>query len=181
MRTDLNAIPKEAKDWSIVTEEGCAECGYSPHPLQDTGSRLRHTALAWRGVLSSPNAPKRPVPQVWSPLEYAAHARDMCRLACKRVELMLTETAPTFSNWDQDEQAVINDYLNSDRLAISTDLDRQLELAARTFDDIPVNSWGRSGIRGDGKVFTVESFASFVLHEVEHHLQDAEQGLREDI
>ena len=179
--TDLNAIPNETKDWSIVSEEGCTECGYSPHPGQDTGSRLRHTARAWREVLSNPSAPQRRVPQVWSPLEYAAHARDMCRLACERVELMLTETAPTFSNWDQDEQAVINGYLDSDRLVISTDLDRQLELAARTFDEVPARSWDRSGFRGDGKVFTVESFACFVLHEVEHHLQDAKQGLREDI
>lgn len=179
--TDLNAIPNETKDWSIVTEKGCGECGYTPHLGQDTGSRLRHTALAWREVLSNPSAPRRPVPQVWSPLEYAAHARDMCRLASERVELMLTETAPTFSNWDQDEQAVINDYLNSDRFVISTDLDRQLEFAARTFEAVPAVSWNRSGLRGDGKVFTVESFASFVLHEVEHHLQDAEQGLCQSI
>lgn len=99
----------------------------------------------------------------------------------RAVELMLTETAPTFSNWDQDEQAVINNYLNSDRFVISIDLDSQLERAARTFDDVPASSWNRSGFRGDGKAFTVESFASFVLHEVEHHLQDAEQGLRHNI
>jgi hypothetical protein len=178
--TDLNTIPKETKDWSTVTEEGCTECGYSPHSGQDTGNRLRHAALAWREVLSSPKASQRPVPQVWSPLEYAVHARDMCRLACERVDLMLMETAPTFSNWDQDEQAVINNYLNSDRLAIATDLDRQLELAACAFDEVPASSWNRSGFRGDGKVFTVASFASFVLHEVEHHLQDAERGLRRD-
>ncbi|MHA7304266.1 DinB family protein [Arthrobacter sp. TMN-49] len=177
----LNEIPKETKDWSNVTEEGCTECGYSPHSCLETGSRLRRTALAWREVLSNPSAPQRPLPQVWSPLEYAAHARDMCRLACERVELMLREIAPVFSNWDQDEQAVFNNYLNADRLAISTDLDRQLELAARTFEDVPVSSWNRSGFRGDGKAFTVESFASFVLHEVEHHLQDAEQGLRQNI
>jgi hypothetical protein len=178
--TDLNTIPKETKDWSTVTEEGCTECGYSPHSGQDTGNRLRHTALAWREVLSNPHASLRPVPQRWSPLEYAAHARDMCRLACERVDLMLMETAPTFSNWDQDEQAVVNNYLNSDSIAIATDLGRQLELAACAFDEVPASSWNRSGFRGDGKVFTVASFAAFVLHEVEHHLQDAERGLRRD-
>jgi len=90
---------------------------------------------------------------------------------------MLTKSAPAFSNWDQDEQADINDYLNSDRLGISADLARQLERAARTFDKVPASSWDRSGIRSDGTLFTVQSFSSFVLHEVEHHLQDAEQGL----
>lgn len=179
--TDLNTIPTETKDWSIVTEVGCTGCGYTPLPGQDIGSRLRHTVLAWREVLSIPSASLRPVPQVWSPLEYAAHARDMCKLACERVELMLTETVPTFSNWDQDEQAVVNDYLHSDRRAISTDLDRQLELAALTFESVPADSWNRLGLRGDGKVFTVESFACFVLHEVEHHLQDAQQGLDNSI
>lgn len=56
---------------------------------------------------------------------------------------------------------------------------RLLELSL-TFDEVPVSSWERSGLRGDGRVFTVQSFASFVLHEVEHHLQDAKQGLRKD-
>ena len=179
--TNLNAIPKETKDWSFVAEEGCSECGYSPQSGQETGSGLRLTATLWKEVLSNPNASHRPLPQVWSPLEYAAHARDMCRLACERVELMLTETAPTFSNWDQDEQADINGYLNADRLVILADLERQLELAALTFDEVPVSSWERSGLRGDGRVFTVQSFASFVLHEVEHHLLDAKQGLCKDI
>lgn len=174
---NLNAIRKETKDWSFVAEEGCSECGYSPRSGQETGNGLRLTVSTWKEVLSNRKASQRPGPQVWSPLEYAAHVRDMCRLACERVELMLTETAPTFSNWDQDEQAEINDYLNSDRFAISADLERHLELAARTFDEVPVSSWDRSGLRGDGKVFTVQSFSSFVLHEVEHHLQDAEQGL----
>ncbi|MFF3038134.1 MULTISPECIES: DinB family protein [Arthrobacter] len=176
--TNLNAIPKETKDWSFVADQGCSECGYSPHFGPETGGRLRHTATAWKELLSHPPASQRPVPQVWSPLEYAAHVRDMCRLACERVGLMLAESVPTFSNWDQDEQAEINDYLNSDRLALSADLESQLELAARVFDQVPDNSWDRAGLRGDGKEFTVQSFSSFVLHEVEHHLQDAKEGLR---
>jgi hypothetical protein len=179
--TDLTAIPKETKDWSAVAEKGCSECGYSPPPGMETARRLRQTALSWREVLTNSKASQRPNPLVWSPLEYAAHARDMCRLACERVELMLSEDAPTFSNWDQDEQAVINNYLAADLREISADLERELELAARTFERVPASGWGRSGLRGDGAVFTVESFAHFVLHEVEHHLQDAQQGCRQDI
>ncbi|MCO1337809.1 hypothetical protein BJH93_02725 [Kocuria polaris] len=175
---DSSAIAGETKDWSIVTIEGCIECGYSPHAGPTTGSRLRRTARSWHEVMGHPRVAQRPEPHVWSPLEYAAHTRDMCRLACERVALMLTRTAPTFSNWDQDEEAVINDYAHADPLIISADLGRQLERAARTFDDVPANSWSRSGFRGDGKAFTVETFASFVLHEIEHHLQDAEEGLR---
>lgn len=121
------------------------------------------------------------MPQVWSPLEYAAHVRDMCRLAGERVELMLAETDPTFSNWDQDGQAIINDYLNADKIFIAADLDRELEFAARAFDGVPASSWDRRGFRGDGKLFTVESFASFVLHEVEHHLLDANQRVDQAI
>ena len=89
---------------------------------------------------------------------------------------MLTESMPTFSNWDQEEQAEINDYLNSDRPALSADLERQLERVARIFDAVPASSWERAGVRSDGKVFTVQSFSSFVLHEVERHLH-ATEGL----
>lgn len=31
--------------------------------------------------------------------------------------------------------------------------------------------WARTGRRGDGKDFTVASFAAYFLHDVEHHLR----------
>ena len=113
-------IPAETRDWSYVTESGCTECGYAPHRNEHTSSRLRATASQWQAVLGDPGAAQRPNAQTWSPIEYAAHVRDMCRLACERVELMLSESAPVFSNWDQDEQAVINDYLHADAGYIAT-------------------------------------------------------------
>lgn len=101
----------------------------------------------------------------------------MCRLAGERVQLILAEESPTFSNWDQDEQAAINDYMNADTAVIAEDLARQLERAARAFDHVPDGSWNRAGVRGDGKEFTGETFAHFTVYEIEHHLQDAQQGL----
>ncbi len=37
---------------------------------------------------------------------------------------------------------------------------------------VPDDGWGRSGLRGDGSTFTVESFTRYLLHDVVHHLTD---------
>ncbi len=70
----------------------------------------------------------RPAPAVWSPLEYACHVRDVFDLACVRVELMLTEDAPRFANWDQDATAIDDDYPSQDPQAVA---DQLVEQASR--------------------------------------------------
>lgn len=179
--TDPVAAAKETKDWAPVAEQGCDECGCLPVPGPQIGDRLRQTTGSWGQVLHSAQAARRPEPQVWSPVEYAAHVRDMCRLAVERVQLMLQEDTPTFSNWDQDERAVTHDYFHASPTEISSDLEHHLRLAAHTFDAVAAGDWTRPGLRGDGRAFTVSTFASFVLHEVEHHLQDARRGVGHSI
>ena len=69
-----------------------------------------------------PDAGRRPTPSTWSPLEYACHVRDVCRLFEQRLELMLTQDAPTFDNWDQDETAVADRYGEQDPATVAGEL-----------------------------------------------------------
>ena len=89
------------KDWTFVLDRICPECGFSP-PTSTPATwphscmpRPRPGRRCWW-----PDAGVRPAPQVWSPLEYACHVRDLLGVFAARVELMLTEDLPTFENWD---------------------------------------------------------------------------------
>ena len=53
------------------------------------------------------------------PLEYGAHVRDVHRKMAERLELMLTEDAPTFPNWDQDATAVEDRYGEQDPATVA--------------------------------------------------------------
>ena len=80
-------------------------------------------AAAWREVLARPDAAVRPRPDVWSPLEYACHVRDVFRLYDERLALMLAEDHPRFANWDQDETAVTDRYGAQDPARVADELD----------------------------------------------------------
>ena len=86
---------------------------------------------------------------------------------------MLTQTDPTFANWDQDETALDDAYETQDpavgrgRAACGGDRHRRPVRRAS-----PATSGRGAGIRSDGAHFTVESFARYVVHDVTHHLVD---------
>ena len=45
-------------------------------------------------------------------------------------------------------------------------------LFADRFDGVESSQWSRPGTRSDGAIFTVESFAHYVIHDPIHHLVD---------
>ena len=68
--------------------------------------RLRQRQRLAAGAGADPASRDRPAPDVWSPLEYACHVRDVHRVFAERVRLMLAEDDPLFDDWDQDAAAV---------------------------------------------------------------------------
>lgn len=166
------AIEPETKDWTFVIESGCSQCGYTPHDVAYTGERLRAVIPVWQDVLTRPRATERPAPKVWSPVEYACHVRDVCRIFRGRLELMLAEDDPTFANWDQDAAAVESDYFHQHPATVAAEFDIEATATAAAFDAVTADEWARRGLRSDGSEFTVETFARYFLHDVEHHAAD---------
>jgi hypothetical protein len=161
---DVNPEP-DNKDWTWVLDEQCPECGF------DTRSPDR-AALAgltdvigqrWAEVMTMASAPTtRPAPTVWSPLEYACHVRDVFDLASVRVALMLAE----------DATALEDDYAAQDPTTVTDQLVHQASRFAAVVAGVPDDAWSRTGLRGDGAAFTVESFVRYLLHDPVHHLTD---------
>ena len=168
-------IAPDTKDWTWVLEERCPECGFdSRSPRRDELAALAATVgVRWSTVLpGSADPARRPSPEVWSPLEYACHVRDVSALATYRVNLMLDEDDPLFANWDQDATAIDEHYDVQDPVTVNHELtDRSREFAER-LASVPNDAWDRPGRRGDGARFTIDSFARYLLHDPIHHLTD---------
>lgn len=167
-------IVPDTKNWTWVLERPCPECGFDASGVPATAVRrsIRENAAAWPAVLRRSNVRERPDDSTWSPLEYAAHVRDVFRVFAYRLELMLTEHDPLFPNWDQDKTAIDDDYAGQDPETVSRELAAAAETLAAGFDAVDGEQWTRSGRRSDGVVFTVESLARYLIHDPVHHLWD---------
>ena len=130
-------------------------------------------AAGWQDVLGPARRPReRPQPDVWSPLEYACHVRDVFRLYDERLGLMLDEDEPHFANWDQDETAVAERYDEQDPADRRRRARRPRPSRRRRFAAVDGEQWAPHGRRSDGARFTVDTFARYFIHDPVHHLHD---------
>ena len=167
-------IEPDDKDWTWVLQQACDDCGFDARTVagRQVAAGLRANAARWPMVLERADVRTRPAPQVWSPLEYGCHVRDVCRLFESRLGLLRSQVDPVFENWDQDATAVADAYGGQDPAAVSRELSAAAESAAAAFDAVADDDWQRTGRRSNGSVFTVETLGQYFLHDLTHHLHD---------
>jgi len=174
-----------AKNWLWAATQVCPQCGMDPSsiPTGDLSARLRTAAGAWRALLGRGDivAQRPPAAEdtevMWSALEYGAHVRDASRVLLDRLTLMLKKDNPTFPDWDQDQAALDGSYQDDDPAKVAFHLASNVGKAADIVDRIRADRWARTGTRSDGAEFTVETCVYYLLHEIIHHLHDAETGI----
>lgn len=166
------AIEPDTKDWTWVLERPCLECGYDGALVAaaDVASRVRATVPVYRRALADPDSAVRTRDDRWSILKYACHVRDVHRLYDYRLGLMLELDDPLFPNWDQDESS--EGYAAQDPALVAEELAEAAEEIADAFDGVEPDQWRRTGRRSDGKAFTIDTFARYYLHDIEHHAWD---------
>ncbi|PPH17682.1 MULTISPECIES: DinB family protein [unclassified Rathayibacter] len=169
-------ITPDTKDWTWVLERPCLECGFDASLVDadEVAELIRENAAAWPYVLDRDDAAGRPDDETWSPLEYAAHVRDVHRVYRTRVQLMLAGDDPLYPNWDQDVTAVEERYDQQDPATVGRELVEAAERIAEVFDSVAGAQWQRRGRRSDGAAFTVDTIARYYLHDVQHHLHDVQ-------
>ena len=167
-------IIPDTKNWTWVLEAPCPDCGYDAATITatDVPDLIRANAAAWPAVLQRTDVAVRPNDSTWSPLEYAAHVRDVFRIFDTRLALMLEQDEPEFENWDQDATAVAERYGEQDPATVSAELTEAASVLAAAFDAVPDDAWQRRGLRGDGAAFTTETLAKYFIHDPVHHLWD---------
>lgn len=158
-----------------MLDRPCPDCGADVGGLTVTeiAALNRANAAGWHTLLTSGgDVTVRPRDDVWSPLEYAAHVRDVFKLFVVRLELMLSEDNPEFANWNPNETAEAERYDLQDPLAVADELVQAAHTLADRFESLTPDQLERPGRRSDGAVFSVLSFARYEIHDPLHHLWD---------
>lgn len=175
---DGDGILPDTKNWTWVLERACPECGLDTTHVRfaELPALIRDNAAAWPTVLERTDVRVRPDAQTWSPLEYAAHVRDVFRIFSVRLQLVLDEDDPAFANWDQDATAVEERYGEQEPAVVSAELVAAATALAEAFERVPAEALGRTGLRSDGARFTTETLGRYFIHDPVHHLWDVTHG-----
>lgn len=167
-------ITPDNKNWTWVLERHCDDCGFdaSAFDVAETARALRDQDVRWNAVLGREDARLRSRPDMWSPLEYGCHVRDVFRKFDERLALMLEQSGPHFENWDQDATALEDRYDQQDPWTVASEIHEAATALAARFESVTGDQWSRPGYRSDGSAFTVESLAKYLMHDPIHHLWD---------
>ena len=173
MDSPLPPVPDD-KDWTVVLTRKCAECGYDASKVdtRDLAELVREAAAPWEAVLARRDVTQRPAPQVWSPLEYGCHVRDVLGVFTDRLTLMLEQEDPTFANWDQDATAIAERYWEQEPATVADEILSAAEANASLWERVGDADWQRPGLRSNGSRFTVDTLGRYLLHDLRHHLWD---------
>jgi hypothetical protein len=167
-------IVADTKNWTWVIERPCPECGFDARDFADAdiAPAIRDNAESWPVVLARPTVRVRPNDSTWSPLEYAAHVRDVVKVYRERLRLMVETDDPLYPNWDQDATAIAEAYNEQDPAEVGAQLSAGAAALADAFDALTPEQWSRPGRRSDGASFTVSSMAKYLVHDLVHHRWD---------
>jgi hypothetical protein len=169
------------------TAPDCEECGFAYTDVAgaDAPAAIRGFARRFRAPLTRflPGEDgdalirRRPAPDTWSALEYAAHVRDVFANYDRWIRQTLAEDRPVLEGPGPDELAADGRYNDDDPVAVADGLAANAERLAATLEAVPDGRWDRVGIRRDEErsvLFT----ARRAVHEGNHHLLDIGRGLR---
>jgi hypothetical protein len=156
----------------------CVECGF----VYDLGTaevvrRLNADAEAFVARvddLDDGDVCLRPAPEVWSPLEYACHIRDMLRVQRDRVDLIQREHEPTWAPMGRDERVIEDRYNEQDPAVVSREVLGAARSLSELLDTLDSAGWQRTGMYTypTTEPRTVEWIGNHTVHELQHHGHD---------
>jgi hypothetical protein len=164
-----------------VEPERCEECGFDGTRLTvtDAVAALRSMGRRWRELFKDvpiERLRERPDPATWSPLEYAAHTRDVISLVGWGMAEILDGKRPSFDGVEPDPPGTDHGYNALDPAKVMDELQNNAERAAARAEPELLEHWRRTGTIGG-----VETDAGWLLrhavHDASHHLRDVERQL----
>jgi hypothetical protein len=163
--------------------EVCPDCGFAwvGVPVEAFGPALASLAERYAERLASDEAMlrRRPAPDVWSPLEYACHVRDVLLAQRERVYLALVEERPSFARMNREERVVLARYAEESPAAVQADLRTAFRHMAIALTGRTTQDWARLLIYNypGPSEHDLAWLGRHTLHECEHHLVDIDRGL----
>jgi hypothetical protein len=155
----------------------CDECGfvYADVAAGDLPRRLAEAGPRFAAALAAiPDPRRRPAPEVWSPLEYTCHVRDVLQVQTARLALALATDNPSFAPMGRAERAVADAYNTQDPPTVAAQLTEAADTLATAFGAVTAGRWTRTGVYNwpTVRARTVLWLGRHTVHEVEHHLRD---------
>jgi hypothetical protein len=163
--------------------EHCEGCGFVWDDIDAAeigpGVRVSTTAIADRITAAGDRAARRPAPDRWSVLEYAAHVRDVLTNVRDRIVQTLVEDDPQYAMLWRDQRVDLGLYVGDDAAEVAAEVLAAGSLFARTFERIDPALLGRTGVYAYPVAAprTVLWIAAQALHECRHHLADIDEDL----
>jgi hypothetical protein len=150
---------------------------------QSLGGIAVELASEWHGFLVSADEPYLrhiPEPGVNSPIQYAAHVRDIMKVYGERMALGLAQDSPTVPIFNP-PQATWEEYNRADPEQLAADIQARAARLSEIVDEVEPGQWNRIVINDRGQygvyTFTIAGLARNVVHEAYHHLLDAKGTL----
>ena len=112
-------------------------------------------------------------PELWSPLEYGCHVRDVLLVQRERVLLARRQDTPSFAPMGRDERVDHDGYADQDPSAVARQVRDAAALFANVLDRLGPD-WDRTVIYNYPEAFerSLRWVAVHTEHEVRHHLMD---------
>ncbi|WP_237755055.1 DinB family protein [Nocardia nova] len=154
----------------------CAECGfdYRLDEADRAAASIRAGAAELAAALGDcPDASDRRAPELWSPLEYGCHVRDVLLVQRERVLLARRSDTPALMTMGRDERAAHDGYADQDPAEVAAELVMAARLLATVLDRLG-DDWNRSVLYNypDRTERDLRWVAVHTVHEVRHHLLD---------
>ncbi len=157
----------------------CDECGYDYNEPTRAQVAPRIRAFGPRyaealAVLDDGQLRSRPAPEVWSPLEYVCHLRDVLRIQLERIQLALSQDTPEFASMRREERVTEEGYNEQDPITVVNELRVAAGQLAACLSSLQPDGWQRTGVYNypTREVRTIEWIGRHTIHEGEHHLMD---------
>ena len=159
-------------------EDACPDCGFSyAVGRADALAWLRSDTRSFVDVFAQyddATARTRPEPDVWSPLEYACHVRDVLLVQHERVVLALETDEPTFVPMRRDERADELKYNEQDPAVVADEINTASAAFIALYEEMNDEQWNRRGVYNypTPQLRTMEWIAIHTVHELLHHRGD---------
>jgi hypothetical protein len=162
----------------------CAECGFD-YELTDGEEFVKLAApvvdcyVELLRTTSLSRLRRRPSSRLWSPLEYACHARDELLVQRERILAARRRDSPTAEPMGRDERVEHDGYNDQHPDDVARQLSMAVALLSNVLSRLSSADWDRTMIYTYPKPAerSVRWVAAHTLHELGHHLLDIRRQL----
>jgi hypothetical protein len=154
--------------------ERCDECGFDGDDWTDDGARdaIAELPVRWTATVSEVDpvaARRRPIPDMWSILEYADHVREVLFAIRFALDSAVAQPGIDLGGVPEPRFDVTPRDIDSD--AALEGIAREAELLRRRLGEISAADWESTAIV-DGDELNAHWLARHAVHDATHHLAD---------